>query len=200
VNRYSRLSYPLKPTLFFEFHGTSQESVAEHARTVQELASEHGGSGFNWATTPEDRAKLWHARHNAFYAAVALRPGCKAWTTDVCVPISQLAHCVLETRRDIQGSNLVAPLMGHVGDGNFHLIFVIDPDDSTELAVATELNARLVRRAMAVGGTCSGEHGVGIGKIDYLADEHGAALDVMKAIKRTLDPDNLMNPGKMFAI
>ena len=118
--------------------------------------------------TPEDRAKLWHARHNAFYAAVALRPGCKAWTTDVCVPISQLADCVLETRRDMQGSSLVAPLMGHVGDGNFHLIFVIDPDDPTELAVATELNARLVRRALAMGGTCSGEHGVGIGKIDYL--------------------------------
>ena len=200
VNRYSRLSYPLKPTLFFEFHGTSQAGVSAHARTVQDIAAEQGGTAFTWSTTPEDRARLWHARHNAFYAAVALRPGCKAWTTDVCVPISQLATCVLETRKDIQGSSLVAPLMGHVGDGNFHLIFVIDPNNPAELAAATELNARLLRRALAVGGTCSGEHGVGLGKIDYLADEHGEALEVMKAIKRTLDPENLMNPGKMFDV
>jgi D-lactate dehydrogenase (cytochrome) len=200
VNRYSKLSYPLKPTLFFEFHGTSQESASEHARTVQEIVSENGGSGFSWATTPEDRHKLWQARHNAFYAACALRPGYKAWTTDACVPISELAHCVLDTRRDVQASNLVAPLMGHVGDGNFHLIFVIDPDNAAEVAAAKEVNARLLRRALAVGGTCSGEHGVGIGKMDYMTDEHGAALDVMKAIKRTLDPDNLMNPGKMFDV
>ena len=200
VNRYSRLSYPLKPTLFFEFHGTSQESASEHARTVQDIVAENGGSGFNWAITPEDRNRLWQARHNAFYAACALRPGHKAWTTDVCVPISELAQCVLETRRDVQGSNLVAPLMGHVGDGNFHLIFVIDPDNAAELAAAREVNARLLRRALAVGGTCSGEHGVGVGKMEYLTDEHGAALDVMKAIKRTLDPDNLMNPGKMFDV
>jgi D-lactate dehydrogenase (cytochrome) len=200
VNRYSRLSYPLKPTLFFEFHGTSPQSASEHARTVQEIVSENGGSGFSWATTPEDRTRLWQARHNAFYAACALRPGCKAWTTDVCVPISELAQCVLDTRSDVQASNLVAPLMGHVGDGNFHLIFVIDPDNAAEVAAAKAVNARLLKRALAVGGTCSGEHGVGLGKMDYLRDEHGAALDVMKAIKRTLDPDNLMNPGKMFEL
>jgi D-lactate dehydrogenase (cytochrome) len=200
VNRYSKLDYPLEPTLFFEFHGTSQDAVAEHARTVQEIATEQGGSGFAWATMPEDRARLWHARHNAFYAAVALRPGCKAWTTDVCVPISALAACVLETRRDVQQTTLVAPLMGHVGDGNFHLVVVLDPDNPAELAEARALNARLLRRAMAVGGTCSGEHGVGLGKMAYLADEHGAALDVMRAIKRTLDPRNLMNPGKMFEV
>jgi D-lactate dehydrogenase (cytochrome) len=198
INRYSRLAYPAKPTLFFEFHGTSNEAVAEHARDVQEIAAEHGGSGFQWATTAEDRAKLWHARHDAFYAALALRPGSKPWTTDVCVPISQLAACVIETRRDVQNTKLVAPLMGHAGDGNFHLVMVIDPDDPAELAAATDINARLIRRALAMGGTCTGEHGVGLGKIDDLPDEHGAALDVMKAIKRALDPDNVMNPGKMF--
>ena len=200
VNRYSRLTYPLKPTLFFEFHGTSAESVAEAAREVQGIATENGGSDFQWSTTPEDRAKLWHARHNAYYAALALRPGSKAWTTDVCVPISRLAECILDTRRDLQGSRLIAPMVGHVGDGNFHLIFVINPDDPDELAEAKELNSRLVHRALALGGTCTGEHGVGIGKIDYLHEEHGDALDVMKAIKRTLDPDNRMNPGKMFRI
>jgi D-lactate dehydrogenase (cytochrome) len=200
VNRYSKLDYPLTPTLFFEFHGTSTEAVAEHARTVQDIADEHGGSGFAWAVTPEDRAKLWLARHNAFYAAGALRPGCKAWTTDVCVPISALAACVLETRRDVQQTRLVAPLMGHVGDGNFHLVIVLDPDNPAELAEARALNARLLRRAMAAGGTCSGEHGVGLGKMAYLADEHGASLDVMRAIKRALDPLNLMNPGKMFEV
>jgi D-lactate dehydrogenase (cytochrome) len=199
VNRYSRLSYPLKPTLFFEFHGTSQEAVAEHAQTTQEIAAENGGAGFQWATTPEDRARLWQARHNAFYACLALRPGSKPWTTDVCVPISRLAECILETRRDVQRSKLIAPLMGHVGDGNFHLVFVLDPNQPDELVEAGEINGRLVKRAQAMGGTCSGEHGVGIGKMEYLPDEHGAALDVMKSIKHALDPDNLMNPGKMFA-
>lgn len=200
VNRYSHLAYPAKPTLFFEFHGTNNEAVAEYARDVQDVAAEHGGSGFQWATTAEDRAKLWHARHNALYAALAMRPGSKPWTTDVCLPISRLAACVLETRRDVQRSKLLAPLLGHAGDGNFHLIIVIDPNDPAELAAATELNASLIRRAQAMGGTCTGEHGVGLGKIDYLPDEHGAALDVMKTIKRALDPDNLMNPGKMFRI
>jgi D-lactate dehydrogenase (cytochrome) len=200
VNRYSRMNYPLMPTLFFEFHGTSAAAVAEQAQTAQEIAAENGGTEFRWATAPEDRSRLWQARHNAFYAALALRPGSKAWTTDVCVPISRLAECILETRRDVQRSQLVAPLMGHVGDGNFHLVFVLDPDKPEELAEAAEINGRLVHRAQAMGGTCTGEHGVGLGKMAYLPDEHGPALDVMKTIKHALDPDNLMNPGKMFSI
>ncbi len=199
VNRYSHLNYPSVPTLFFEFHGTSAANLAEHVHSVEDLAAENGGAGFQWATTTEDRARLWHARHNAFYAAVALRPGGKAWTTDVCVPISRLAECILETREDVQRSTLVAPLVGHVGDGNFHLIFVINPDNASELAQVKEINGRLVHRALAMGGTCSGEHGVGMGKMEYLAEEHGSeAIDVMKSIKRALDPDNRMNPGKIF--
>jgi D-lactate dehydrogenase (cytochrome) len=198
VNRYSRLAYPLQPMLLFEFHGTSQESVREHAGTVQEIAGENGGSNFQWATTAEERAKLWQARHNTFYAALALRPGAKAWVTDVCVPISTLAACVLETQRDIQDSGLIAPLVGHAGDGNFHLVILLDPEDPAELARVRAFNTRLVRRAIALGGTCTGEHGVGMGKIDYLPEEHGDAVEVMKAIKRALDPQNRMNPGKMF--
>ena len=200
VNRYSRLNYPVKPTLFFEFHGTSTEAVAEHARAVEEIAGEQGAAGFQWATTTEDRARLWHARHNAFYAALALRPGSTPLTTDVCVPISKFADCVLETRRDVQASTLVAPLMGHAGDGNFHLVFVLDPGNAAELEAASQINGRLIHRAQAMGGTCTGEHGVGIGKMDYLPAEHGAALEVMKTIKRALDPENLMNPGKMFQL
>ncbi len=200
VNRYAKLDYPLQPTLFFEFHGTSERSVAEHAELVQEIAAEHGGTAFQWATTTEDRARLWHARHNAFYAALALRPGSQAWTTDVCVPISRLAECILETRADLQATSLLAPLVGHVGDGNFHLIFVLDPNKPEEFAEAKRINARLVHRALAMGGTCTGEHGVGVGKIEYLAEEHGDALEVMKAIKRALDPENRMNPGKMIRL
>jgi D-lactate dehydrogenase (cytochrome) len=200
VNRYSKLEYPVQPTLFFEFHGTSERSVAEHAELVQEIAAEHGGTSFAWATTTEDRARLWHARHNAFYAALAMRPGSQAWTTDVCVPISRLAECILETRADLQRTSLLAPLVGHVGDGNFHLIFVLDPGKPEEFAEAKRINARLVHRALEMGGTCTGEHGVGIGKMDYLPEEHGAALEVMKAIKRALDPENRMNPGKMIRV
>ena len=199
-NRYSRVNYPVKPTLFFEFHGTSADAVAEHVKAVQEIAVENGGPDFHWATTPEAREKLWQARHNAFHAACALRPGSKPWTTDVCVPISRFAECVLETRRDFQTSKLPAPLAGHAGDGNFHLVILVNPDDPAELAEVEELNARLVKRAQAMGGTCTGEHGVGLGKIDYLPIEHGEAVNVMKTIKRALDPDNLMNPGKMFRL
>ena len=198
VNRYSHLAYPVLPTLFFEFHGTSAAGLAEHAQAVQEIVREHGGRDFQTATTTEDRATLWHARHNAYYAALALRPGSKAWTTDVCVPISTLAECIMETRRDLEQSTLIAPLVGHVGDGNFHLIFVINPDDPRELGEARDLNSRLIRRALALGGTCTGEHGIGLGKIDDLTEEHGEAVEVMKAIKRALDPDNRMNPGKLF--
>ena len=198
VNRYSRLSYAIKPTLLFEFHGTSQAAVSEHAETVQQLAADNGGSGFRWATTTEDRARLWQARHNTLFAALALRPGSKAWVTDVCVPISKLAECILETRRDLQSSTLVAPLVGHVGDGNFHLNILVDPGSQRELAEVKVFNARLIARALALGGTCTGEHGIGLGKMDYLVDEHGDAVEVMKTIKRALDPDNRMNPGKMF--
>ena len=198
VNRYSRLSYAIKPTLLFEFHGTSQAAVSEHAETVQQLAADNGGSGFRWATTTEDRARLWQARHNTLFAALALRPGSKAWVTDVCVPISKLAECILETRRDLQASTLVAPLVGHVGDGNFHLNILVDPGSQRELAEVKVFNARLIARALALGGTCTGEHGIGLGKMDYLFDEHGDAVEVMKTIKRALDPDNRMNPGKMF--
>jgi D-lactate dehydrogenase (cytochrome) len=200
VNRYSRLSYPVKPTLLFEFHGTSAAAAAEHAQMAQEIATENGGAGFEWAINPEDRSRLWQARHNTLFAALALRPGCRGWVTDVCVPISRLADCILETRRDLQATTLVAPLVGHVGDGNFHLNIVVNPDDPGELAEVKSFNERLVRRALSMGGTCTGEHGVGIGKMEYLLEEHGPALDVMRAIKHALDPENLMNPGKMFAL
>src|SRR5688572_643260 len=198
VNRYSRLAYAVKPTLLFEFHGTSAAAVSEHATTVQALAGERGGSDFRWATTTEDRARLWQARHNTLFAALALRPGCKAWVTDVCVPISALAECIMDTRRDLQATSLVAPLVGHVGDGNFHLNILVDPGSPRELAEVKAFNARLIARALALGGTCTGEHGIGLGKMDYLVDEHGDAVEVMKTIKRALDPDNRMNPGKMF--
>jgi D-lactate dehydrogenase (cytochrome) len=173
--------------------------VREHAATVQEIAAEHGAGEFHWATTTEARTKLWQARHNTLYAARAMRPGGKSFVTDVCVPISRLAECIVETKQDLASSQAFAPLVGHVGDGNFHLNFVFDPDDPRQFAEVKSLNGRLVHRALAMGGTSTGEHGIGMGKIDYLVEEHGEALDVMKAIKRALDPDNRMNPGKLFA-
>jgi D-lactate dehydrogenase (cytochrome) len=198
VNRYSNLAYTVKPTLLFEFHGTSQAGVSENATAVQEIAAEHGGLHFEWATTPEDRARLWRARHNTLYAAMALRPGSKPWVTDVCVPISRLADCILETQRDLRGTSLVAGLVGHAGDGNFHLNIAVNPDDARELDEVKAFNARLIARAQAMGGTCTGEHGIGVGKIPYLEHEHGEAVEVMKAIKRALDPEGRMNPGKIF--
>ena len=200
VNRYSKTNYAVAPTLFFEFHSDSQDHVAEQAKTVEGLAVERGGHRFQWATRFEDREKLWQARHEALYAALALRPGSRGWTTDVCVPISKLAECVVETRKDNAGAAFPICLVGHAGDGNFHLIYVLDPANPAELEEAGRLNDRMVRRALALGGTCSGEHGVGVGKMKYLDAEHGPALDVMRAIKRTLDPDNRMNPGKMIDI
>ncbi|MDE0059442.1 MAG: FAD-binding protein [Defluviicoccus sp.] len=196
INRWSRTELPDCPVLFFEFHG-SEASVAEQAGTAEAIADEHGGAGFQWATRQEDRNSLWQARHDAHYANMGLRPGCRAWPTDVCVPISRLAECIAETRSDIAATDLLAPIVGHVGDGNFHIDFVLDPEDEAELAAATAVNERLIARALAMGGTCTGEHGVGYGKKKYLAAEHGEGVSVMRAIKQALDPGNLMNPGKI---
>ncbi len=198
VNAYSKTAYPIAPTLFFEFHGISEPMVEEQVRAVEEIAREQGAREFEWAASLEDRATLWQARHNAYYATVASRPGARAWTTDICVPIAHLAECILETQADLRDAGVVAPLVGHAGDGNFHLIFMLDANDPREFATISALNERLVERALRFGGTCSGEHGVGIGKLKYLSQEHGASLDVMRAIKHALDPLNLMNPGKLI--
>jgi D-lactate dehydrogenase (cytochrome) len=197
VNRYSQTSYPVAPTLFFEFHSDSDRHVTELAEAVQALAAERGGRGFAWATRLEDRERLWQARHTAYYAALALRPGARGWTTDVCVPISRLAECIVETRKDNEGAPFPICLVGHAGDGNFHLIYVLDPANAHEVQCAGLLNERMVVRALAMGGTCTGEHGVGLGKMKYLEAEHGTALETMRELKRALDPDNRMNPGKM---
>ena len=198
VNRYAKLDYAEKPTLFFEFHGAAA-AVHEQVETVKDIAAECGGGAFRWATAAEDRNRLWHARHNAYYAALALRSGCKGWATDVCVPISRLAECIIATRKDVDDSGLVAPIVGHVGDGNFHVSFIIDPSAKDELQRAHAVNERMIARALAMGGTCSGEHGIGCGKITHLPEEHGVpAMMVMQHIKQTLDPLNLMNPGKIF--
>jgi D-lactate dehydrogenase (cytochrome) len=194
VNRYSKTTYPVAPTLFFEFHGDHDRHVAEQAETVQALAADRGGHAFQWASRLEERERLWQARHDA------LRPGARGWTTDVCVPISRLADCVVETKNDTRGAPFPVCLVSHAGDGNFHLIYVLDPANSAELAEASRLNERMVMRALSMGGTCSGEHGVGFGKMKFLEAEHGAALDVMRTIKRALDPENRMNPGKMLEI
>ena len=199
VNRYSKTNYAVAPTLFFEFHGISASAVKEQAEAVQEIARENGSLDFEWASTPEERATLWQARHNVLYATIATRPGAKPWTSDVCVPISHLSACILETQEDLRASKIVAPLVGHAGDGNFHLIFMLDPDDAAEVRTIKDANARLVERALKFGGTCTGEHGVGFGKLQYLRQEHGDALETMRAIKRALDPDNIMNPGKLVA-
>jgi len=198
INRYADFDYALKPTLFFEFHGT-EAWVQEQAEMVKEISTEEGGSDFQWSTREQEKQKLWEARHNAYYAGLAMRPGSKGWATDVCVPISRLADCILETQRDIEESELTVPLVGHVGDGNFHLLFLIDPEnEEEELKRYQPLNDRLVERALRMGGTCTGEHGIGSGKIKYMEAEHGDSLDLMRQIKQAFDPDNLMNPGKML--
>jgi D-lactate dehydrogenase (cytochrome) len=197
VNRYSKTNYPIAPTLFFEFHGISEDSVHEQAQAVQEIAGENGALAFRWASTLEERATLWQARHNVLYATIASRPGAKPWTSDVCVPISRLSECILDTQEDLRRANIVAPLVGHAGDGNFHLIFMVDTDNAAELEAVKAANVRLVERALKLGGTCTGEHGVGFGKLKYLREEHGESLEAMRAIKRALDPDDIMNPGKL---
>ncbi len=199
VNRYSKLDYPEQTTLFFEFHG-SPKGVVQQVETVSQLASSNGGGDFQWSNLPEERSRLWKARHEAFYAAVALRPGCVGFPTDVCVPIGRLAECINETKKDLEQTDIPAPILGHVGDGNFHVIFVIDPNEPAELAEADRLNRRLVERALSMDGTCTGEHGIGLGKQDWLVEELGDAVDMMRTIKRALDPKDLFNPGKIFQL
>ncbi len=199
-NAYSKLSLPETPMLFVEFHGT-EAGVAEQSRRFGEIAEEFGGGPFERATLAEERSRLWQARHDAYWAQVGLRPGTHALATDVCVPISRLAECVTETQRDIAANNLVAPIVGHVGDGNFHVGLMVDLDDKDEVARVHAFLERLVDRALAMDGTCTGEHGVGQGKMKYLLAEHGdAALASMRAIKRVLDPLDIMNPGKIVAL
>jgi D-lactate dehydrogenase (cytochrome) len=200
TNLYSKLALPEVPMLFVEFHG-SPAGVAEQAERFGEIARDLSGGPFEWATKPEDRSRLWQARHDAYWAARGLRPGAQALATDVCVPISRLAECVTATQREIAELGLVAPILGHVGDGNFHLSLLVDMNDAAEVKAAKTLSEQLVERALAMDGTCTGEHGVGQGKMKYLAGELGSpALAAMAAIKRALDPDDIMNPGKIVAI
>jgi D-lactate dehydrogenase (cytochrome) len=186
--------------LLMEFHG-SPAGVKEQAQTVQEIASEFGGNAFEWATTPEERTRLWTARHNAYFAAIQSRPGCRAISTDTCVPISRLADCLLDSVAEADASGIPYFLVGHVGDGNFHFGYLLDPNDPKEREIAEKLNHDLVARALRLEGTCTGEHGVGLHKMGFLVDETGAgAVDMMRTIKRALDPKNIMNPGKIFAL
>ena len=196
--KYSDLDgFEAKHTLFFEFHG-SPSSVEEQAELVKSISDDYGGGGFQWTSNTEERNKLWQARHDAYYAAMAMVPGKRGIATDACVPISKLAECIHETRIDIEKTDLIAPIVGHVGDGNFHLVLIIDPDDPDDMSRAKGLIERLNMRAIAMGGTCTGEHGIGLGKMDFLVAEHGEAVSLMRSIKQGFDPANIMNPGKML--
>ena len=200
VNLHSKLTLPDKPLLLLEFHGT-EAGVKEEAERFGEIAAEYAGGPFEWATKAEDRSRLWQARHDAYWAARLLRPGAQALATDVCVPISRLAECVEETKRDIAAMGLIAPIVGHVGDGNFHVQPMVDIDDPEEVARVEGFLERLVERALAMEGTCTGEHGVGQKKMRFLQAEHGSeALDLMRTLKRAVDPENIMNPGKIVAL
>ena len=200
VNIHSKLGLREEPMLLMEFHG-SPNSVKEQAELVQELAAGHGGNAFEWASTPEERTRLWAARHNAYFAAIQSKPGCRAISTDTCVPISRLADCLLESVAEADASGIPYFLVGHVGDGNFHFGYLIDPGKPEERETAEALNHKLVHRALRLEGTCTGEHGVGLHKMDFLITETGAgAVDMMRTIKRALDPKNIMNPGKIFSL
>jgi D-lactate dehydrogenase (cytochrome) len=200
VNGYSKLNLREEPMLLMEFHG-SPAGVKEQAETVQEIATEHGGKAFEWATTPEERTRLWTARHNFYFAAIQSKPGCRAISTDTCVPISRLADCLLDSVKEADESGIPYFLVGHVGDGNFHFGYLLDPDNMQEREIAERLNHQLVARALSLEGTCTGEHGVGLHKMGFLLTEAGAgAVDMMRAIKRALDPKNIMNPGKIFSL
>ena len=200
VNAHSKLGLREEHMLLMEFHG-SPASVKEQAETVQEIADEHGGNAFEWATTPEERTRLWTARHNAYFAAIQSKPGCRAVSTDTCVPISRLADCLLDSITEADASGLPYFLVGHVGDGNFHFGYLLDPTKPEQFDKAEELNHQLVARALSLGGTCTGEHGVGLHKMGFLLDEAGAgAVEMMRTLKRALDPDNILNPGKIFKL
>ncbi len=200
VNRHDKLTLTEAPMLLMEFHG-SPAGVAEQAATAQEIAADHGGEGFQWATSPEARRKLWTARHRAYFAGVQLKPGCRTVTTDTCVPISRLAEAVVQASEEAEAAGVLHYIVGHVGDGNFHIAYLVDPAVPAERVRAEELNAGVVRRALAMGGTCSGEHGIGLHKMGFLIDEAGAgSIEMMRALKRALDPKNIMNPGKIFSL
>ncbi len=198
-NAYSQLSYPEKPTLFLEFHGT-EETVRLQSEQFAEIAAECGGDEFQWTANAEERTKLWNARHNAYWAGRALDPSLNGLSTDVCVPISRLAECVAETQKDIAECGLLAPIVGHAGDGNFHVLVLFDDKDPASVANVEAFTGRLSRRALAMDGTCTGEHGIGQGKMSYLREELGGAVDLMKLVKTGFDPDNIFNPGKIFRI
>jgi D-lactate dehydrogenase (cytochrome) len=200
VNQYAKLGLHEAPMLLMEFHG-SPASVQEQAETVQALAAEHGGQAFQWASTPEERTRLWAARHQAFFAAVQTRPGCRCQSSDTCVPISRLAETINASVDEAEASGIPYWIVGHVGDGNFHLSYLMDPEDRVETAAVEQLNVLMVKRAVALGGTCTGEHGIGLHKMGYLVDEAGAgAVAMMRGIKHALDPLNIMNPGKVFTL
>jgi D-lactate dehydrogenase (cytochrome) len=198
VNKHSKLGLREAPLLLMEFHG-SEASVQEQAEMVQALAAEHGGEAFQWARTPEERSKLWAARHQSYFAALQMRPGCRCQSSDTCVPISRLAESINDSVDEAEASGIPYWIVGHVGDGNFHLSYLMDPDDAREVAEVERLNVLMVQRALRLGGTCTGEHGIGLHKMGYLLEEAGAgAVDMMRSIKRALDPKNIMNPGKVF--
>ena len=200
INKYKKTNYRVAPTVFFEFHG-SKASVVEQAETVQAIAKEHGGMDFQWATRPEERNQLWDARHSAYFACLQIKPGARAVSTDVCVPISRLAECVRETMQDVKSYIAPVPLLGHIGDGNFHLMFLVDPARPEQTELAKEFNRRLIERALRMEGTCTGEHGIGMGKMGSMRMELGEdVIDVMRDIKRVFDPHNLMNPGKIVSL
>jgi D-lactate dehydrogenase (cytochrome) len=199
VNKHDKLTLREGPMLLMEFHGTPS-GVKEQVDTVQQIADEHGAMAFEWASTPEERTRLWTARHHAYFAGLQMRPGCRAVTTDTCVPISRLAECLLDTVAEVDASGLPYYIVGHVGDGNFHVAYLIDPNIPAERETAERLNLQLVQRALRLDGTCTGEHGIGLHKMGFLLDETGAgAVDMMRTVKHALDPKNIMNPGKIFA-
>jgi D-lactate dehydrogenase (cytochrome) len=197
INQYSGFDYPVLPTLFMEFNG-GPKSVAEQIEKMRQIVSDHDGGEFHWETLEEKRNALWQARHDAAYAVKALRPGAELWATDCCVPLSKLTRCIMETKKDLENCSFPAPMLGHVGDGNYHLIFVIDPNSESEIKEAEALNERMIRRALDAEGTCTGEHGIGLGKKHFLVEELGEAVDVMRTIKQAIDPKNIMNPGKVI--